>query len=69
MITDVMLNKMSREELIQELKDSLENSDKLNDENAKLLTELITAKDEVRQLKIKLANHEDRIKQNEAILQ
>jgi hypothetical protein len=42
---------------------------KLNEENAKLLTELITAREENKQLKMKLQRHEDRIKQNEALLQ
>lgn len=42
---------------------------KLNDENAKLLAELITAKEEIKQLKVKLKNHEDRIMENARILQ
>jgi hypothetical protein len=43
--------------------------ERLNEENAKLLTELITAKEESRQLKIKLKNHEDRITENARVLQ
>jgi len=46
-----------------------EEYEKLNEENAKLLKELITAKEENKQLQIKIKNHEERIKQNEAILQ
>lgn len=44
-------------------------NEKLNTENAKLLAELITAKEEIKQLKIKLKNHEDRIMENARILQ
>lgn len=65
MLNDVIINKMSRDELVYELR----NSDRLNEENAKLLVELITAREEIKQLKLKLQRHEDRIKQNEALLQ
>jgi hypothetical protein len=48
--------------------DLMVKNEKLNQENAKLLAELITAKEEIKQLNLQLKKHEDRIKSNEALL-
>lgn len=57
MITEEIFNKLNIE------------NNRLNDENAKLLAELITLKEENKQLKIKLQKHEARIIENAKVLQ